>query len=66
MKVVLEPLTHGGVGLDPSCNGAGRDADQRSSHIVGRPHSASYEHSKNDSASMAFGYAVAKVDDEII
>ncbi len=33
-------MTHGGVGMDRSRNGAGKDTSQRSSHIVGRPHSA--------------------------
>ena len=66
MKVVLRDETHGGVGLGLSCNDTGRDANRRSSHIVGQPHSASYGHVKNDMAARAFGYAVTKFYDEII
>ena len=47
MKVVFggrlghdEPVTHEGGGLDPSRKGARRDSCHRSSHMVGRPHSA--------------------------
>ncbi len=35
-----EPVTHGGVGLDPSHNDVGWDTNPWSSHIVGRHHSA--------------------------
>ena len=63
MKEALknEPVTHGGVGLDPSHNDVGRDTNRRSSHIVGRPHSA-----QEDEKKRAVGYAVGKVYDEIV
>ena len=33
-------MTNSGVGMDPSCNGVGKDTSKQSSHIEGRPHSA--------------------------
>ena len=53
-------MTHGGIGLDPSHNVVGRDTNRWSSHIVGRPQSACGEQK-----GKRFGYAVAKVYDEI-
>ena len=63
MKVVLddEPVTHGGVVLVPSHTNVGRDTNRRLSHIVGRPHKAC-----DDGKMRAIGYAVAKIEDEII
>ena len=56
-----EPVTHGGVGLDPSHNDVGWNSNRRSSHIVGQPHKAC-----DEGKMRAIGYVVAKVDDEII
>ena len=63
MKEALEnePVTHRGVGLDPSHNDVGRDTNRRLSHIVGRPHSA-----WEDEKRRAVGNAVEVTYDEMI
>ena len=73
MKVVFagrlgydEPVTHGGDGLDPSCNGAGRDSSHRSSHIVGRLHRVPIERVGHQGQILLLAIKIAGIYQQVV